>query len=332
MKIDIVVNRTHAWGPEDLDKGLLNGSEEMVVEFSRQLACLGHDVIVACSLKGVSRKIHDVRWVHRSRYSKSKFDRKNIVLISFKDPNALRWNTYRSTFLWTADATILTPEQRQACSMLMGISRWHMTELQGLNSGFEHRIAYMCPGMLPVWFEEDPPRQEYQCLYASSHDRGLKDLLHMWPHIRKKVPEAKLIVTYNNPENQKPPDGVYYIGRLSNDAMNNLYKTSDVLLYPCTGGERFCIAALKAQYHGCIPCVVPKMALQDTVQFGVKCRKENFVKNSVNLLLDTDGKTTIRAEMLRKLRFRTWKQVAGAWEELIVDKRQPIDTGKRARS
>ena len=326
MKIDIVVNNTHKWGPEDLVKGTLNGSEEMVVKLAESLANRGHDVLVACTLNGMSRTLHNVRYVNNIYYARDMLPANNTYLIAFKCPEAMIRDGYIARFLWTADPASLKPVERLACNYMFGISPWHETELKGINHGFES-ISHIEPGFDPILSRRPKvtgkwkQRTDLQCLYASSHDRGLYDLFDMWNKILVKVPKANLLVTYSAPnKNIIPPSRVHHLGRISEVAMADLYKSSDLLLYPCTGGERFCLTALRAQYYGCIPVVVPKMALKDTVQYGIKVRKEKFAEKTVKLLLDKEYKANIRSNMLQRLRFATWEETASIWEEILIGK------------
>jgi hypothetical protein len=41
-----------------------------------------------------------------------------------------------------------------------------------------------------------PKRNPYQLIYASSYDRGLDNLLNLWPKIKAQVPQASLKIFY----------------------------------------------------------------------------------------------------------------------------------------
>ena len=312
MKITIVVNQTTPWEASDYDKGLLNGSEEMVVEFSRELANRGHDVTVFSSL--------DIGY-----YIDGYFSKKNIVtyqnlkslvnhphegiLIAFKNPLALYLSGFSQKYLWTADSNKLNSRLMQMCDGLYGISLWHENELKELNYGY-HLISHIEPGVNLSEESNKIKRIPKQCLYASSPDRGLDFLLEIWPEIKKVHPDATLITTYSK------------TNRRTNKEMNKLYQQSDILAYPCSGQERYCITAIKAQMYGTIPCVIPHMALQDTVQFGEKCLKEEYLATIISLLGDEDRKRNIREDMVRSVQFNTWSDVVTRWEEIIGEKEE----------
>jgi hypothetical protein len=259
MKITLIVNETSPFDPLDYDDGLLNGSEEMMVLFARELSRTYEEVTVYCSLR--SGRCTDVNfdggniinYYDRSYLTSHKH---RGTLIAFKDQTALMIHGFDRKFLWTADANILNASERRNCNGLVAISKWHERELKSLNVGFRH-TSCIHPGVnvnpCPKY-----ERKYRQCIYASSPDRGLDFLQEIWPLVLNSIPDATLVITYSDDK------------RLSNEEMDHLYQTSDVLAYPCTGQERYCLTAIKAQLYGTIPCVIPHMALQDTVQFGDK--------------------------------------------------------------
>lgn len=305
MKLTIIINETTPFDPLDYDNGLLNGSEEMMVLFARELSTTYEEVTVYCSLtSGRCTDVHFeggniINYYDRS-YLGSHLHRG--TLIAFKDQSALMIHGFDRKFLWTADANILNASERRQCNGLVGISKWHMRELRGLNVGYRH-TSYIEPGVIVNPSEEE--RVHRQCIYASSPDRGLKFLQEIWPEVKIKVPDASLICTYTSDK------------RLTNEEMDHLYKTSDVLAYPCSGQERYCLTAIKAQLYGTIPCVIPNMALQDTVQFGDKCLKKDYVSTIIALLLNDSRRANIRSDMKDNVRFNTWEQVVAQWEALI---------------
>ena len=108
-----------------------------------------------------------------------------------------------------------------------------------------------------------------QCLFSSSPDRGRDFLESIWPEIEKRT-QAKLITTYSKD--------------ISEEEMIELYNTSQFWLHPGDGIELYCIAAAKAQAAKCIPIVVPNMALDTTVQYGIKTTKDKFKEEVINAI------------------------------------------------
>lgn len=278
----------------------------MVVLFSRELAKRGHLVTVYCSLS--NGRCTDVLFSDNNvvnYYDKEYLNTHNHsgCLIAFKDPAALYISGFDKKYLWTADATTLNATQRRLCNGMFAISKWHKSELNVLNIGYS-RLDYIEPGINKVEIG-NIQRISKQCLYASSPDRGLDFLERIWPSIQIKHPDAKLITTYK------------YGNRRTNEEMDVLYRQSDILAYPCIGQERYCLTAIKAQMYGTIPCVIPNMALRDTVQFGEKCLKKDYLSVIIKLLDDNSRRDKIRADMVENVKYSTWIDVVDKWENII---------------
>lgn len=304
IDITIIVNQTDAWTCDDYDSGLLNGSEEMVIEFARALAKDGSRVTVYSSCDG--KRYTDFKDGAVVDY----YDRKYLnshemhgTLIAFKDQESLLLDGFDKRFLWTADAHTLTKQQRLICNGMFALGPWHEQELKSMNIGFRD-IHYIEPG---VDKQDTKPvdRIPKQCLYASSPDRGLDFLESIWPDVLKAHPDATLIRTYSK------------FKRRTNPEMMELYKQSDVLAYPCLGAERYCITAIKAQMYGTIPCVIPHMALQDTVQFGKKVLKSKYLHTIIELLDNAETREAIRKDMMASVKYNTWEDVVDKWRQII---------------
>jgi hypothetical protein len=141
---------------------------------------------------------------------------------------------------------------------------------------------------LSLWPEQfkNPVKVKKQCLYSSSPDRGGKFLKEIWPEVEERT-GAKLITTYK--------------ASISEKEMIDLYKSSQFWLHPCQGIELFCVAAAKAQVAGCIPVVVPNMALETTVKYGVKTTLENYKEDLI--------KAIENPPQVKDVDFGTWQTV-----------------------
>ena len=152
------------------------------------------------------------------------------------------------------------------------------------------------------------PKVPKRVLYASSYDRGLAQLLEMWPQVKEQVPDAELHVTYgwdfwkrseavvSQPiaesmrqerkriEGLLDQSGVTHLGRIPHADVLKEFAEAEVWAYPCTGGELCCKTALEAQAAGCEPVVVPTMALAETVQQGYKVPPCDFLSTLIQAI------------------------------------------------
>ncbi len=275
----------------------------MVVLFAREIASKGYEVYVFCSCFGSVFLDQYVQYIDRSHIHNYEH---SGTLIAFKDQDALYLMDFSKRYLWTTDPVVLEPAQRQLCDGLFGLGPWHKQELEGLNPGFD-RISYIEPGIQSDFSRvgKGVKRVQKQCLYASSPDRGLEFLESIWPQIQDAHPDATLITTYSGAK------------RRTNEQMIRLYQQSDILAYPCSGAERYCITAIKAQIYGALPVVVPHMALAHTVQFGIKCLQKDYLTSIIELLNDPERRANIRQKMIKDVKYNTWGGVVSDWEKVI---------------
>ena len=181
-------------------------------------------------------------------------------------------------------------------------------------------------------------------LYSSSYDRGLEHLLQMWPKIKAKHKEATLdccygwdtfdIICANNPERMNwkkimveamKQQGITDHGRLGKEELNKLREKCGILAYPSQFFEIFCISAVEAQLHGCVPVVTNLGALSETVQCGVvvdgDITKKETQDKYLEALLDLMGNEGRRKSLSDKGREWakkfSWANVAHAWSDVF---------------
>ncbi|MFZ5807477.1 MAG: glycosyltransferase family 4 protein [Verrucomicrobiota bacterium] len=119
-----------------------------------------------------------------------------------------------------------------------------------------------------------PPR----AYYASTPQRGLKELTQSWPRVLEKVPEAHLHVAssmkmYNSEDNaslqelfdqvQKLPNTTY-VGAVNQAEIRNIATQCRALAYPCTFAETGCLSAMEAMASGCAVVATALGALPET--------------------------------------------------------------------
>lgn len=188
--------------------------------------------------------------------------------------------------------------------------------------------------------------RQHNILFASSYDRGLQNLLHMWPDILAKFEDAQLHIAYgwktfdaltaNNPErvqwksvmtmlmNQK---GITHHGRLSKDELNELTKSCGIWAYPTSFEEINCITALNCQSLGCVPVVTNYAALKETVGSGIKVDadikttegRDEFVKALFEMM---SNKELWEKESKKGVRFAKsydWSKIASKWVDVFSE-------------
>ena len=93
--------------------------------------------------------------------------------------------------------------------------------------------------------------------------------------------------------------GIHVRGRAKSSDDPKPYLDAAIWPYPCTGGERLCLTAIKAQRLGVVPVVIPTMALQETVRYGKKIAKETYGRSLIAALKNVEWQEKERGNMLQ---------------------------------
>ncbi len=193
--------------------------------------------------------------------------------------------------------------------------------------------------------------RNHKLLYQSSYDRGLEHLLLMWPDIKKKFPDATLDIAYgwntfdaltaNNPErtqwkimmiSRMHQDGVTDHGRIGKEKLIELQETCGILAYPSHFFEIFCISAVEAQLHGCVPVTTGIGALSETVEHGVIVEgdiqdsevKRNYLNALLNLMSDENKRKKLSDKGREWATKFDWTKIAQQWTKEIEKTNQDI--------
>lgn len=275
------------WSPND---DFLAGTEESIREWAWRIKARGFDVEVYYN--GKPDQYRGVHFLPYEAYIPGDVEI-NVKHLDFahNDPSKV-WYLTNETDIARKAAVL----ERFAGVILP--SKWAMDHLHYHGNikivphGYDKELIY-------------PEKKiKKQCFYASSPDRGLSELLYLWPEIVKRQPEAYLVVTYDAPVEDVP--NTMFLGAVDEATMNTIYNTSDFWLHPCSGGELFCMAAVKAQVAQAIPVYYPIMALTETVRWGVRSTSGDFVNDLVSIMDDPIRQQQIRYK-LQSEPFSDWE-------------------------
>ena len=174
---------------------------------------------------------------------------------------------------------------------ILALTQWHKKRIL-------EEYPYVNPGSILVTqngirsdkFKYRSPKVNGKFIYSSGPDRGLKNLIDMWPAIKKSIPAASLHIfngfdlweacnSHNNAtlneineikskiKDYKSLD-VHHRGLVGQDELAKEMSESLLWLYPTDFTETFCISAVEAQCAGCRVVASNLAALKETVHFG----------------------------------------------------------------
>lgn len=312
------------WSDEDLEAGI-GGSEVMMILRARALAKLGHDV--TCFAPGNEREHVEcgVTWrslpfwpTHGAAYDfgNEGFD----VLVSLRRAG---WgDAYLPPVraLWGNDQSVYDLEESVAngsCNLVITISEYQKELFQRKYSTVPEYMYLVSSGGLE-FADYTPARDKNMklCMYSSTPERGLRQLIVSWRDIVKQVPDAQLVVTGGFELYGATPrkaldlsEGLYgtvsympnasYTSVLPRSALIELQQRAAMLIYPSIYDEMCCIVALEMHAAGCAIVTTDRAALSERVRDGVDgylipgspgtpAYDEFFVERVVELLNDPD--------------------------------------------
>ena len=349
--IDLYVGPSHEqWSPKSIETGI-GGSEESFINLMKEFAKLGHRVRV-WSRCNEDEGIYD--GVVYKNYDDFDIKETDILIIARSPQLLLKHHLDQvkaKKYLWLHD----TINPLEVIPYVMGfdgifcLSKWHQGYyLQCCAPEFAEKFIETRNAVDYSLFYQQVKRDPYTLVYGSLYNRGLVQLLILWPKIKLAVPQAKLRIFYGwqtlekllpladfknfkkQVENLMDQEGITHLDRISHREVAKEMLGAGVWAYPCIGfNEISCITAMKAQIGGAIPVVIPRAALNETAKYGVKVihgKNDEEILNNwadalVQTLRDTKGQEQFRKVMMRGVKdIFNYEKLAKSWEEIWLKK------------
>ena len=263
------------WGPDSPSRGGVGGSEEAVIFLAREMTEWYNVIVYADPREEFYGRIVDgVLWMPVSSFdTNEQFD----VFVAWRYHISLSLARNCSIrFLWLQDmVSDLVPQiqlqhTRDELNGVFVLSKFHK---RMFDIPFQQHV-YITPNALDDRFFVDGNNDEKEMIYASSPNRGLEQVLELWPYILQAEPELKLRVYYGFTKSflswgeaniksfnawlarmkqlLKQP-GVYYYGLVQHEVLAEAYAKAGFALYPTSFPETGCVSLMKAQAMGAIP-------------------------------------------------------------------------------
>jgi glycosyltransferase involved in cell wall biosynthesis len=341
---------SNKWNP---DSKQLGGSEEAVINLSKELTRSGYKVIVYSVLEGPSRYYDNVlyknhyEWVPRN---------KTHTTIIWRDPSNCLAEINSNVILDLHDSIppgwlIGLDPRVHICTK----SKYHTDIIRSPGPTVSATVIHSIPN--GIYCPELSPGLEKvknMIVCTSSPDRCLTALLRALPIIREKVPDAEIHWAYGfsssidgvgmeNDHRTKEwvqrlkkqisnTPGFVDHGRLSQTDVNDLYKRGDIFMYLTRFPEIDCISLTKAMYYGCIPVVSPSGAISEKIRSKRQYAKLFSADYDYSLESGPEFDTIInyvikvltsprpdRKQISDYARNYEWDRVCGKWEKIIKD-------------
>jgi glycosyltransferase involved in cell wall biosynthesis len=347
MRVAVVCGECwEEWNPRTAEEKGIGGSEMAVIEVSKRLARLGHEVTVygPCGPEDV---YDGVRYVPEMRPSPDV-----DAIIAWRRADLLELGSAKRRVLWLHDACVPlgTPERLTRASAIVVQSDRHKDIVRNETGEAFERTMVIHPGLTPERFALDVPRNPKKAVWTSSPERGLSELLDMWPAILERVPEAELHVFYGFKtwETRAQAQGltrdleriveirakianaerVFMRGRVSRVEQAIELLSSGAWLYPAWHDdqrfyEMFCVSSVEAQAAGLRMVASSWLTPMDkhiaTVDGDARSFEYQaaFVEYAYSAL--STSKVASRDAQMKDARERySWDAVTRQWERLLA--------------
>ncbi len=353
------------WGPESLTTTGLGGSETAAIYMASNLAAKGAQVTVYGEpgpWLGFQGEPQDPLYLPARYFNPEEevdvFISSRIAEVFDCELNA------KERWLWVHDTTLggsLTADRLSKIDRILAVSAWQAKQYSNLYEGVTAEKLYVTengldPSLIMKAMQDGPiTKDPYRFMYSSSLDRGLIDLLAIWPELYGMYPQATLHVYYGwdifdkcmaaNPAMRAVKEqilasldackdmNVYEHGRVSQFDLYKEALKSSWYVYPSLFNETFCITALEMLACGVTFIASDYGALSETLKgHGVLIPgsprypqvRRQFV-DAVKTIMEREKTEpdVVKAERIAAVKYalsRDWASVADKWaNDLMKD-------------
>jgi tetratricopeptide (TPR) repeat protein len=291
-------NTNQIWNPETFKTEGVGGSEEAVINLSRELAKLGWNVTVynncgnraAVETYGVYPMKRPVTITYRPFWEFNYRDKQDVVILwRWVKPLDIDINAPKIF----VDLHDVIPsgefnEKRLArVSKIFVKTQFHRSLFPNVP---DDKIAIIPNGIdFTLLNTADIEKDPYLMINTSSPDRSMDVLPKLFREVKKRVPQARLQWAYGwdgfkaahsgdtkkmkwmrDTQREMEDAGIETLGRITQAEVGKLYQRAAIFAYPTEFAEIDCISVKKAQAAGAWVVSSDFGALDESVQWGLK--------------------------------------------------------------
>lgn len=270
------------WDYRIMETSGIGGSEVWQISLARELDKLGYRVtsFADCETELMDG---DIQWIPYTQYPKWAEQHWTDYAILSRTTDPLRFPLRAGkVFVMIHDVWLLSDRNQlflDRVNKFCALSQWHLDFASDYHKIPKEKMVITSNGIDPARFDSiKVDRHPFRFHWSSSLDRGLDNVLYLWPFIKNEIPGAELHVFYgtwnwrqsciqkNDQEGLKKIDalevamtqpGVFNHGRINQRQLAEEICKSSLWLYPTWFSESFCITAIECQYAG-VPVIASK--------------------------------------------------------------------------
>jgi GT2 family glycosyltransferase/glycosyltransferase involved in cell wall biosynthesis len=346
------------WDFRNLETTGIGGSEVWLTMLSRELSKLSYRVTVFADCPESGIKDGEIQWLHYGEYERwaNQHWTDYAILSRTTDPLRIPLRAGK-IFIQIHDVWLLSDRNQlflDKVTKFCALSDWHMKFASDHHGIPKDKMALMANGIDFKRFDDiQVERNPYRLHWSSSWDRGLDNVLYLWPFLKKEIPELELHCFYgtynwkescklkNNLEELKKIEelekavkqpGIFTYGRVTQKVLAEEEKKASLLLYAGAFSETFFITGIECQYAG-VPVICNKYAgvittLGDSaVMLGngnaqwpyTKEGREAFLIETVSLLKDRIKWQKWSDKGRENAKKYSWENCALRWKKLFEE-------------
>ena len=295
------------WNETYSKNNALGGSEKAIIYLSQKLK-KNYDIYISGDVE--EETIDNITYINKNNLQNLLDNNSfNSVIVSryicflkyFKNIRCYNFFLYShdvrgfiSTF-FQSDIQIFD-EFKNQIDKIISLTDWHKeTILKNYNLSNNNFISIINNGINTKEFLYDTSKKiKNKFIWSSRIERGLDNLLNLWPSIIDKLPDASLdICTYSEDGIENYPhlleiiqsyDSINFIGKLQSKDLYKLMSVSEYWLYTTNFCETSCITAMEMLMSEVICLYYPLAGLCYTLgDYGIKINTGNEIDTILNL-------------------------------------------------
>lgn len=360
----VVPPQLDPWDAEVLEERGLGGTEASVVRVAQQFALRGWRVVIFGTPPREGRDDHGIEWYSSRRWHP---DEPFTATIALRSVDIFEANVNAKVKIsWMHDVNVGdvrlgdNGDRFAAVDVMVCPSAWHarhMMRVYAIDTRESCDMHFIVNGFdVDDFYEgrvgtDDEQRVMNRFVYASSPDRGLERLLHMWPKIKERHPAAALEIFYGwdnidrliDTSHPMAPslqyfktkitrmidrlDGVTWHGRVNQETLSRYLRTSGVMAYPADFLDTFGIVFHQALVAGCVPIMpnlgaLGEMMPRQLVVGGAPPNSEVFEGMFLDRIdevmsMTDEERVALVNEHYDVVRISRWQEVGDYWVDLI---------------
>lgn len=336
--------------PLNLMLGGIGGSETAVIHMADAWNRLGARVGIYRGDEATPNSVGIFDGVYYRLANEWSHELTSDLFISWRIPQVFSKGRPKAdkTILWCHDIHFpieVKPEWIEHIDTVAVLTEWHKEHLMQMHPFPEDKMWVTRNGIDPVRYKQDVKKVKHSYFFTSSHERGLSEILAIWPKIKVAIPDATLNVGYGtytasqmlklrrdhegldalraSEQRMYETEGVIYHGRLNQWDLARVQMECEAWLYPWQQGpewgglggfpETYCITALEAMAAKAVPVSRSNAGLAETLKHHVEWTKEDTDKTIIAKLKKLSVTPSEIEQNYKWAMSQTWHSLAREW-------------------